>query len=144
MARNNGGILSAQLKDDRANVVAVCKVAVHLHAHIEGAGEGRAIHFRVFHKRLAQRGAGTGNKVHYAFREAGVAQTFSIEPDDPGGIRCRLDDDRISSHERRAGWSTGQRKGEVEWADDQPDTVRTQDRHIGGVKSDERISCPSV
>ena len=84
------------------------EILEHLHAHIEGAGEGDAVHFRAVDQRLAQGPAGTGDEVADAVREAGIAEAIGQQADDPGGIGGGFDHDGVAGHERRAGRAAGQ------------------------------------
>ena len=139
VARDDGGVLAAKFQHHRADVVAVGEVAVEFHAHVEGAGEGGAVEFGAVHQRLSERGAGAGDEVHHAVGEAGVAQAFGVEADDPGGVGGGLDDDGVARDQRRAGRAAGQREGEVERRDDQPYPVGLQHRHVRGVIADQRV-----
>ncbi len=116
--RNDGWVLAAEFQNDGANVVALGKVTIQLHTHVERTCKGRAVHFAAVNERLPYCGAGTRHKVEDTLRNARVPQTFGIEPDDPGSIRSGLDHDSISSNKRRACRSTCERKREVEGADD--------------------------
>ena len=60
-------------------------------------------------------------------RPAMSASSASLTPHS-GASRRGLVDDRVAGHERAPGGTSGERHGEVEWADHSPDAVRLQHR----------------
>ncbi len=93
------------------------KVLEHLHAHIEGAGEGHPVHFRAVDQGLAEGPARAGDEVADTVRQAGIPEAFGQQADDPGSIGGGFDDDGVAGDERRAGRAARQGEGEVERAE---------------------------
>ena len=130
LAADDRRVLAAHFGDAGARILAGCKRAVDVHAHIVGTGEGDAVDLVVGDQFLADGAAGAGDEVEDAVRHARVADALGQQPAAERGVRCRLEDHRVAGHQRAAAGSARQREGEVEGRDHHPDAVGLEDAGV--------------
>jgi len=126
---NDRRVFAAHLGDHRARRRATGIPAQQPQADLPRSGEHHAVHHGMIDQRLTNGGATSGDNVHRARWQAGIAGELAEAHGDPRGRRRRLDHSRISCGERRTGRARCEREREVERGNDRPDSVRP--KHAG-------------